>query len=169
MGNLKFERVLIWFIGIALGIALISIVRIARAQKRDTSEQINAPPPFYPHKPNGGSNIMPIDYDYVVKKSFETSPDTVYGVFVGVLVFCLLCMGIALYRINSKFIEVVGSNTAVMQSMLAKMDTNDEKVLNGLQKLLEGHRLEMQTMTTTLFTNLLTQFMGHITQPRDKL
>jgi hypothetical protein len=169
MGNLKFERVLYWFIGIALSIALICIVRIAYAQTRDTSEQINSPPPFYPHKPNGGSNIMPIDYDYAVKRSFETSADNVYGVLVGLLVVGIISMGITNYRTNAKFIEVVRSNTSVMQGLLAKIDSNDEKVLNSLQKLLEGHRQEMQTMTTNLFTTLISQFMANMNQPRDKL
>jgi hypothetical protein len=150
----------------ALFVSLCLSGSLIAQQNEDTTKRINAPPYNNYNNLNRGGGM---DYDYVVKKSFDTNPDTVYGVFVGVLVFSLLSMGIALYRINSKFIDVVSSNTAVMQSMLAKFDTNDEKVLNGLQKLLEGHRQEMQQMTTTLFTNLLTQFMGHITPPRDKL
>jgi phage shock protein PspC (stress-responsive transcriptional regulator) len=155
------------FFVFALFVSLCLSGSLIAQHKVDTTKQSNAPPSYDNY--NNLNRGMPMDYDFVVKKSFDTNPDTVYGVFVGVLVFSLLSMGIALYLINSKFIDVVSSNTAVMQSMLAKMDTNDEKVLNGLQKLLEGHRQEMQQMTTTLFTNLLTQFMGHITPPRDKL
>lgn len=152
----------------ALFVSLFLSGSLIAQHKEDTTKQSNAPP-FYNNYNNLNRGGMPIDYDYVVKKSFETNADNVYAILVGLLVVGILSMGITNYRTNAKFIEVVKSNTAVMQSMLAKMDTNDEKVLNSLQKLLEGHRQEMQQMTTSLFTNLLTQFMGHITPPRDKL
>jgi diphthamide synthase (EF-2-diphthine--ammonia ligase) len=108
MENPKFEKVLFWFIAIALFIALSCISHIALAQE--------------------------IDVNSVVQKSFNTSADSVFGTLVGLLVAfnIALILGIGyLIRFIIRFLPQLNLTLQNNTKALEDLDTTIKNVVTN--------------------------------------
>lgn len=161
-------------------ILFVGLVVVALCMVFDAwGQPINAPPEGQPLE-------MPKTPEaYVMEKSFNISPTTVYGVLVLLLVLYagyitkqnhkiqkesldfMALMNKAVQQNTKDFLEsmsllnnVVQQNTAAIQQFNTLIQVNDEKVLNGMRNILEEHRKETQL----LISNLSKDFMSIVLQ-----
>ncbi len=82
-----------------------------------------------------------------VEKSFGTSPDTVYGVLVGVLVCAVIGLSYAIYRVVKASNEERTEHKKEMQAIYEKHDASSAKKYEDMQILTEKVMTGMEKMT----------------------
>jgi len=73
----------------------------------------------------------------VVNRSFETSPDTVYGVLVGLLVIMLIGLCWYVYNLHKKLVELNISTIEVLKDLNTSLQLIKEESDNHSSKLID--------------------------------
>ena len=96
----------------------------------------------------------------ILKRAFDTSPDTVYGILVGLLVLAIMSLSWFNYRQQNKLVELNVSTIEVLKDLNTSLLLLKEEGVNLSERLVEHINHTRETISTKL-ENLNSKHQHH--------